>query len=388
MSVEALSATRSAPARWLGLVPKWLAVSLATVLFLMLTAELIPVWQSTSPTPAAIVIALAVGLVASVSWTLRETRVDSARMYYYLQVIVRFGLSYIFIGYGLSKLLGIQFGPPTFFQLDKPVGTLPGIQLTWLFFGYSFAYGAFIALSQIACSILLAFRRTYLLGACLLLPVIGNIVFVNFTHGIPVKLNSTIYLIATLSLLVPELPRFKALFWDHAPVPGKSFPALSPRYRGAVPLATAAFLAGAFAYQGWVLNDLAAPTRPGPVAQPVAGAWRVERCEPMAPTATPLVACVDGPDRWQKVLFENRYGGKDGFIKFAEGYVITAYKVDPARRSLTFESTKGRSEPFTGTYRIDRQADGDRLVLEGKLGPDPVRIHLVKERYRFPSITG
>lgn len=60
--------------------------------------------------------------------------------------------------------------------------------------------------------------------------------------------------------------------------------------------------------------------------------------------------------------------------------------MDPARRSLTFESKKGRSAPFTGTYRIDRQADGDRLVLEGRLGPDPVRIHLVKERYTFPSV--
>lgn len=58
--------------------------------------------------------------------------------------------------------------------------------------------------------------------------------------------------------------------------------------------------------------------------------------------------------------------------------------MDPERRSLSFESQQGRSAPFTGTYRID----GDRLVLEGKLGQDPVRIQLVKESYRFPSIGG
>jgi hypothetical protein len=212
----------------------------------------------------------------------------------------------------------------------------------------------------------------------MLLPIISNIVFVNFTHHIPVKLNSTIYLLLTLSLLAPELPRFKALFWDHTPVPGKTFPALSPRYRTAIPLAKAVFIASAFGYEGWLLNEIAAPVRAVP--QPVAGAWRVERCEAAAPLP---VACAEGPDRWQKVLFENFFGGKDGFVKFAEGYVITAYKVDPARRSLSFESTKGRAAPFTGTYRID----GDRLVLDGKVGPDPVRLHLVREKYSFPSIS-
>ncbi|HVR99771.1 MAG TPA: hypothetical protein VMW27_24320, partial [Thermoanaerobaculia bacterium] len=341
MSVEALATTHPTSSRWLGLLPKGLAVSLATVVVVMVAAEWVQ--ATVLSLPVAIGISLAVGLVASISWTLREPRIDSARMYYYLQVIVRFGLAYIFIGYGLSKLLRIQFQPPSFFQLDKPVGSLPGIQITWVFFGYSFVYASFIGLSQIASSILLFFRRTYLLGACMLLPIISNIVFVNFTHHIPVKLASAIYLILTMSLLVPELPRFKAFFWDHTPVPGKAFPVLSPRYRAAIPLAKAAFLAGAFAYQGWLTNEIAAPVRP--VFQPVGGAWRVETCEAAAPLPA---ACVEGPDRWHKVLFENFFGGKDGSIKFAEGYVRTAYTVDPERRGLSFESQQGRSAPFTG----------------------------------------
>jgi len=164
MNTETLSPSRPLVLSLPSLLARWLTVSLATLIVLVMLLEMAP----KVTTPMAIWISLALGLAVAVYWTLRESTIDSARWYDSFQVAIRFGLGYIFISYGLAKLFHAQFQPATFSQLDTPVGELPGIQLTWLFFGYSYAYACFIGLSQIVGSLLLFFRRTWLLGACLL----------------------------------------------------------------------------------------------------------------------------------------------------------------------------------------------------------------------------
>lgn len=365
MNTETLSPSRPLALSVPALLARWLTVSLATVIAVMIPGEWIP--QIT--TPLAIWIALAVGLAVAIYWTVRESAIDSARWYDSFQVVIRFGLGYIFISYGIAKLFHAQFKPATFYQLDTPVGELPGIQLTWLFFGYSYAYACFIGLSQILCSMLLFFRRTYLLGACMLLPIIGNIVFINFTHHIPVKLNSAIYLLMTAYLIGTELPRLKALFWDHATVPARVFPPSNPRYRWRVATAKAVFIVACFAYSAWLMDQIVAPVRP--VARPLSGTWKVETFE----KGTGPIA---EEDRWRKVLFETLFGGQDGSIKFLNDRVPTTYKIDPARRHLEITSLKGRTEPFAGTYQL--LPDG-RLLLQGTIGKEPARLTLSRIQY-------
>jgi uncharacterized membrane protein YphA (DoxX/SURF4 family) len=365
MNTETLSPSRPLALSVPSLLARWLTVSLATVIVLIMISELL---QQLS-TPISIGIALAVGLAVAVYWTLHESTIDSAKWYDSFQVVIRFGLGYIFISYGIAKLFHAQFKPATFIQLDTPVGELPGIQLTWLFFGYSYAYACFIGLSQILCSMLLFFRRTWLLGACMLLPIIGNIVFINFTHHIPVKLNSAIYLILTAYLIGTELPRLKAFFWDHAPVAPRVFPPRNPRYRWRVWIAKAVFIVASFAYSAWLMDQIVAPVRPIP--RPIAGTWKVETFEKGS-------GPIAEEDRWRKVLFETLFGGQDGSIKFLDDRVPTTYKIDPARRHLEIISLKGRTEPFVGTYQL--LPDG-RLLLQGTIGKEPARLTLSRIQY-------
>lgn len=374
MTVETLSTRSPGARRWLALPARWLAVSFGATIAFIVISEI----RDFAPINVGLGISAALGFAASLYWTLEESRIDSARLHDALRGIVRFGLGYIFISYGMSKLLDVQFAPATYYQLDRPLGELPGIQLTWLFFGYSNVYANFIGLSQIACSLLLFFRRTYLLGACMLLPIIGNIVFINFTHHIPVKLLSSIYLLLTISLIVPELPRFKAFFWDHTPVPGRTFPAASPRRRGLTAVAKTLYIAACFGWSFWLMSEIAKPTLP--VKRPVSGAWHVVAFE----KGTPPTDVPDWQERWRKLLLESRFGGQDGFLKIGDDTVKVAYRVDPAQRRLEMtpaDKDKAKLAPFTGTWQ---KLPGDRLLLQGRLGAEPVRVTLERIQYRYP----
>jgi hypothetical protein len=75
-------------------------------------------------------------------------------------------------------LLHLQFDLQS--QLSRrPVGTLTGYQLTWFYFGYSRAYAVLLGLTQALCGSLLLFRKTTLLGALVMLPVMANILLIN-----------------------------------------------------------------------------------------------------------------------------------------------------------------------------------------------------------------
>ncbi len=94
-------------------------------------------------------------------------------------------------------------------------GTSRGFGSPGIISDYSKIYGAVIALSQIAGAILLTFRKTTLLGACLLFPIVVNIVLVDIFYG--VDLGATIMaifvLIGLVILLLIHKQELIALFW-------------------------------------------------------------------------------------------------------------------------------------------------------------------------------
>lgn len=93
---------------------------------------------------------------------------------------------YVFIFltiYGMGKIMGGQFHrweklPEEIAQ--TPVGELGSFDLAWVFFGYSFSYILFIGLSQIVGAAMLLFEKTKLIGTAILIPILLNIIVVDF----------------------------------------------------------------------------------------------------------------------------------------------------------------------------------------------------------------
>jgi len=91
---------------------------------------------------------------------------------------LRYLSAFLLLLYGSSKIIGRQLSVSPDLAL-RPVGSLTGYQLTWYYYGYSHVYAILLGSIQLAGAGLLLFRKTALLGAALLLPVMTNIVMIN-----------------------------------------------------------------------------------------------------------------------------------------------------------------------------------------------------------------
>lgn len=100
-----------------------------------------------------------------------------------VRVIVRWFCAVQFMIYGFAKVNGSQFTVLDS-QLATPLEDVSPFWLVWYFFGYSGLYKGFIALIEIAGGVLLAFRRTALLGTLVLLAATVNIVLIDVGFGV------------------------------------------------------------------------------------------------------------------------------------------------------------------------------------------------------------
>jgi len=128
---------------------------------------------------------------------------------------LRFLSAFLLFLYGSSKLLGRQFSLPPQVAL-KPVGSLTGYQLAWFYYSYSHAYAVILGLTQLAGAAMLLFRKTTLLAAAVLLPVMVNIVMINvFFHiALGALCTSAFILISVLAILWNERDAFVEVFWS------------------------------------------------------------------------------------------------------------------------------------------------------------------------------
>ena len=129
-------------------------------------------------------VALVFAVCFSIDWQNKESRgaFDSSKRHAVLRGAMRYWLAFHISFYGYAKLMNTQ-----------------------LFHGLS----AIIAFAQIGGSILLLFRKTSLLGVCLLLPVLLNITLIDIFYGIFAPL--AVAIVFTLELLFLLLLRWKDL---------------------------------------------------------------------------------------------------------------------------------------------------------------------------------
>src|SRR6476660_1063393 len=91
---------------------------------------------------------------------------------------LRYFCAFMLYMYGMSKLSHLQFNMSSALG-QRSVGSLNGYELTWFYYGYSRVYASVLGLTQVAGATLLLFRKTTLLAAAIMLPVMANILLIN-----------------------------------------------------------------------------------------------------------------------------------------------------------------------------------------------------------------
>ena len=160
---------------------------------------------------------VALSLLFSAAVTLVWSIVDRRRLRYdrawtLFVIYTRYVLAVTMASYGFSKLLDLQFQPPKPFRLAQAYGDSSPMGLMWTFMGASVPYTMFAGAAELVGGALLLFRRTALLGALVLLGVMGNVVMLNLCYDVCVKLYSAHLWLMALILTLPDLRRLYDFF--------------------------------------------------------------------------------------------------------------------------------------------------------------------------------
>jgi hypothetical protein len=175
--------------------------------------------------------------------------------------------------------------------------------LLWTFMGASKSYNIFSGLGEMLGGLLLLTRRTTTLGALVSSAVLVNIVMLNFSYDVPVKLYSCHLLAMAVLLMAPDARRLANLLVFNRPTaPVEIRPLFERRrlHRGALILRTVFVLAFAAwslygAYEGRKNYDLVTGPRP-----PLYGIWNVEGLEI---DGQPQPPGTGNPAQWRRVVF-------------------------------------------------------------------------------------
>lgn len=249
--------------------------------------------------------------------------------------VARWLAAVIMIAYGFAKLTGSQFTVLDS-ELTKPMGQVSGFWLTWYYF--SGFYGTVVALVEIGGGLLLAWPRTSLIGALVLLPVVGNIILTDILFGVGALPASVTVLVCLLIVLRPHARRLaEAVLLEIK----SSRRAVTVRAAAVV-----AVLAGAWGFGYWVANyNNRQPT-------PIDGIWTVD---------DQGIAVEDDGARLQRVFFEyNR--ARMAVFRFADGDAVHHFEVDSVRVRV-WETWKEKGPliyegEIAGTGRIELRPTG------------------------------
>jgi len=258
--------------------------------------------DSTGMYLSLLVVAILSAIVTICLWSKKSS---DAKWFEWFLVIVRYYLAMQLLAYGCSKLFKWQFYLPEPNTLFTSIGSVSADLLYWSAMGTSRAYTMFLGMAEIAAACFLLFRRTYLLGACVTLAVLMNVVMVNFSFDISVKVYSLFLLSLALFLLLANAKRLSGFFFKNDPVQyAVAAPAYSynmPRFYLPVKVIVIAFIItdALFMYvkEGNYNDDKA--KRPY-----MHGAYNVDLFVKNADTLAPLTT---DPYRWKR-MFVHRKG--------------------------------------------------------------------------------
>ena len=298
---------------------------------------------------------LLISLVAAVIWTLLDRkRPGYPTLHRWLNLYVRFALGTTMIGYGAFKVISTQFGPPTLDRLMQTYGESSPMGLLWTFMGASEPYTMFVGFAEMISGVLLFPRKTSTLGALMSIGVMSNVVALNFSYDVPVKLYSSHLLAMAVFVMLPDARRLANFFILNRPTEYISAQPLFRRplwNRGALVLSCLFLIAvvGTSLYQSYDQRRTFAGQR-----SPLYGVWEVEEFN-LGPTTTAPA------HRWQRIIFDTPRRMAVQTTTAQERYGL---QLDQEKRTLTLRK---REDPSWNTVLNYEQISPEVITVAGVL---------------------
>lgn len=298
----------------------------------------------------------------------------------FLLTVLRFYLASIILSYGFAKVFASQF-PHLMANMDARLIELSPMRMAWAFFGYSKGYQMFLGWGEVVPAVLLLFRRTTLIGSILMFTVMLNVFLVNIFFDVCVKLNSGLYTVLALYILLQETRRLWTFFFTNR-ITGPRLDTVmeTPRW---LRITGRVLYFGALAYVLWTNGS---------------GAWQMYQYAGTQQAVTEIQGAwkatainqLDGIALNQKKSSDSLYAdrlffdGYNGVIK--SDYVRDRFRfaIDSATHKLTVNFTNQRNEwnipPVVWQYQLPHP---DTLRLWGRWESDSLTAVYVRRKEKL-----
>lgn len=163
-------------------------------------------------------------IVGAIIWSLSDRkRKEYTLLNYWFSLGIRYFIIMTGFSYGIIKLFCLQMPFPNLSQMATPLGDFLPMRFSWMFVGYSTTYQFFSGAIEVVAALLLLFRKTTTLGILVATGVFFNVMMLNLSYDIPVKINSISMVVLCLYLLAQEMPRLYRFFFQQQATPSPVF---------------------------------------------------------------------------------------------------------------------------------------------------------------------
>jgi hypothetical protein len=363
-------------------------VTKANSLFFHVRPVLVPVNGSgdTSWGWAEVWTALSIAIIGCMVWSILDRkRLNYTKLNYWLCLIARYYVAMIALSYGILKVLALQMYFPNLHQLATPLGDLLPMRLSWLFIGYSKSYQVFSGVMEVFVGLLLLNRRTATLGAFLSVGVFANVMMLNLSYDIPVKIFSMHLTFISMFLLANEASRLFYFFVLNKPAPiadAYHFHYTQKWMRIGRIIAKVVFIVLAVVVP--IINNLQyyKETHAAPAKQSLGNGVYEVKTYAINNKEIPLT--LSDTLRWQDFILENGTGSiKTGDTTFRQRYKrgYFAYTTDSVNHLFKIKKLPADSL-WMGSFLYETP-DASTIKLRGKLRNDSLYIELRKTNRHF-----
>ena len=305
------------------------------------------------------------------------------KLYSALTVLVRYYLAFTMIAYASFKIIKIQFLSLSPEMLLQSYGNSTPRQLAWSFLGYSAGYNYFMGSIEFLAGILLFFRRTTTLASVIILGILANVIAVNFSFDINVKLYSIVLIMMALFLLSKDVARLFNFFFLNKIV----YPSLDASLRFKKEWKNTALLAAKYVIILYVIFFglranfyRALVDRDSPVKPPLYGIYNVTAFIRNKDTIKPLTTDTT---RWCKLIVSAPKGNAS--IMLMGGSIRPfVFKPETAKGRIEMYAKSDTSDKYSFTYALSKDSV---LVLQGRWHKDSLEIKFKQYDFnKFPLI--
>ena len=300
-----------------------------------------------------IVCFLAIAAVVTLIWCLLDRKKPHDERPY-LRAYLRFYLASAMFSYGIQKVIPGQFPPPSLDRLVQTLGSSSPMSFMWTFMGTSRTYEMFAGAAELLAGVLLVARRTMLLGLLMTIGVMSNVVALNLSFDVSVKLYASHLLLMALFLAAPYA-RTLAEFFLRRPEP-----LFEKRWahRGALVFRT--LLVAVFVYVGvtetvtFYRERISLEHR-----SPLRGVWNVDVLDVDGVARPPLVTDAA---RWRRIVFD--YQGQSSIFLMNDARNPYRTKIDEKKKTINFVNRYDPQDVFGLAYA---RPNPTTLQLDGKV---------------------